>query len=496
VHAQELIAVGAAALLAGLLARWGRRLRLPTIPFFMLAGILLGPHVPWPGLIHESESWDLLAAIGIIMLLFHLGVEFPLQQVVEGGRKILVAGSAYIAANVLGGLAYGLLLGWGVREALVIAGIMGISSSAIVTKLLVEARRLANAETPILLGVIVVEDIFLALYLAVLQPLLGDPAGPLAIARDVAISFAFLLALFALARFGARAVGALIGTDDDELLTVGFFGLAILVAGTSELLGVADAIGALMIGLVLSQTRFRRRIEQRAMPVRDVFAALFFVAFGASVDLGGLGAVAFPALGAVLVTLVLNVVAGVVVARMYLFNQRSAANLGLTLLGRGEFALILATLAATAGLDPRVGSFAALYVLVLAVLSPVAASNTHLLARAIPDRVMRLDWTYVRSETISSGCTHLDQVAVLEPESREGCPQCLADGTDWVHLRSCLVCGAVGCCDDSPAQHATGHFHRTGHPLIQTIEPGEDWAYCLEDRVLLQSRDVRAARDR
>lgn len=492
-HATELVALGAAALVAGLLARWGRSLRLPTVPFFMAAGILLGPHVPWPGLIHESETWEMLAAVGIILLLFHLGVEFPLRQVVEGGRKILVAGSAYIAANVAGGLAYGFLLGWGVREALVVAGIMGISSSAIVTKLLVETRRLANAETPILLGVIVVEDIFLALYLAVLQPLLGSAEGPLAIARDVAVSFGFLLALFVLARFGARAVAALVGTDDDELLTVGFFGLAVLVAGTSELLGVADAIGALMIGLVLSQTRFRQRIEQRALPLRDVFAALFFVVFGASVDLSGLGAVALPVLGAVVLTVCLNVLAGLLVARMYTFNQRSAANLGLTLLGRGEFALILATLAATAGLDPRVGSFTALYVLVLAVLSPVAATNAHLLARVIPDRVMRLSWTYVRTETMSSGCTHLDQVAVLEPETREGCPRCLETGDSWVHLRSCLVCGQVGCCDDSPNRHATAHYRQAGHPLVRTIEPGEDWAYCYDDRVLLQAAEVRRA---
>lgn len=87
---------------------------------------------------------------------------------------------------------------------------------------------------------------------------------------------------------------------------------------------------------------------------------------------------------------------------------------------------------------------------------------------------------------MTSACTHLDQVAVLEPTSREGCPECLANGGTWVHLRSCLVCGQVGCCDSSPGQHATGHFRATGHPLMRSIEPGESWGYCFEDEAMLR----------
>ncbi|MFC7405464.1 cation:proton antiporter [Georgenia alba] len=489
-HAETLLTLGVAALAAGLLARLGRRIGLPTVPFFMGTGILLGPHMPWPPVVHETETWQLLSAVGIVLLLFHLGVEFPLQQVLSSGRRLLLAGATYIAANVSGGLLYGFLLGWGAAEAMVVAGIMGISSSAIVTKLLVELRRLANAETPVLLGVIVVEDIFLAVYLAVLQPVVGGAGGPLEIFVQIATSFGFLLVLLVLARFGARLVGALLNTEDDELLTVAFFGLAVLVAGASEMVGVSDAIGALMIGLVVSQTVVRERVEQQALPLRDLFAALFFLVFGASVQLGGLGTVALPVLGAVLLTVALNLLAGLLVARMYRLNQRAAANLGLTLLGRGEFALILATMAATAGLDERIGSFTALYVLVLAVLSPLLASASRRLARFIPDRVMSGSWAYVQHETMSSGCPHLGEVAQVEPAGRyeDGCPECLAVGDTWVHLRSCLVCGQVGCCNDSKNKHGTAHFEETGHPMLRTIEPTEDWWYCYLDEVLLQRR--------
>jgi hypothetical protein len=166
-----------------------------------------------------------------------------------------------------------------------------------------------------------------------------------------------------------------------------------------------------------------------------------------------------------------------------------AANLGLTLLGRGEFSLIPASLATAAGLDPRIGPFVALYVLVLAVVSPVLASNARRLADVLPDRLFTSDWTYVRGETMSTACGHLAGIEPAVPAA-EGCPTCLAAGDAWVELRSCLTCGEVGCCDDSPSRHATAHFEATGHPLIRTLQPGQHWVYCYLDEVLVHAPDV------
>jgi len=83
-----------------------------------------------------------------------------------------------------------------------------------------------------------------------------------------------------------------------------------------------------------------------------------------------------------------------------------------------------------------------------------------------------------------AGCAHLDQVLVTElPESVPGCEDCLAEGTEWLHLRICLRCGHVGCCDNSPARHATRHFESTGHPLIRSLERGEEWSWCFVDEL-------------
>jgi CPA2 family monovalent cation:H+ antiporter-2 len=184
------------------------------------------------------------------------------------------------------------------------------------------------------------------------------------------VAFAFLLGLAAVARWGAGLVGRLLATPDDELLTVCFVGVAVLLAGLAEELGVSEAIGAFMAGLVFAESAVAERVERVVLPLRDAFAAIFFFAFGLRIDPGDAGRVA----GAVGMTVLLNITAGVVAARMHDFARRPAAAIELTALGRGV--LILAALAAGAGLDEQVGPFVALYVLILAVAGPILAGRS------------------------------------------------------------------------------------------------------------------------
>ncbi len=383
---EQLIALGGAFLAAGLLARAGRRIGLPTIPFFIIAGIIFGPNTPGVVLVEDPETLALLASLGLVLLLFHLGLEFSLGEFTSGGAPLIKAGFIYLALNVGGGVAFGFALGWGTAEALVIAGAVGISSSAIVTKVLIELRRLANPETRMILGIVVVEDIFLALYLAVLAPFLNPDAGGLEAFLLFLRAFGFLLLLFAIARFGAKWVGKLLDTPDPELLVVLFLGLAVLVAGTSEELGVSDAIGAFMVGLIVAETAVKHRVEELVLPIRDAFAAVFFFWFGLSISPDGLAAVALPVAAAVVLSLILNPAAGIIVAKVNGLGRVAAVNIGTTVLSRGEFSIIIAALAASAGLDERITPFVALYVLILAIFSPLLASKSKRVAKILPKR--------------------------------------------------------------------------------------------------------------
>ncbi|WP_375769538.1 UBP-type zinc finger domain-containing protein [Archangium gephyra] len=93
----------------------------------------------------------------------------------------------------------------------------------------------------------------------------------------------------------------------------------------------------------------------------------------------------------------------------------------------------------------------------------------------------------------TSGCTHLESIRDVRPSTTAGCEDCLRTGSPWVHLRLCLECGHVGCCDSSPNRHATKHFHATSHPVIRSFEPGEDWGWCYEDEVMLEGDALRPA---
>ncbi|MFC8147285.1 cation:proton antiporter [Streptomyces paradoxus] len=382
-HADSLLAMGGAFLAAAFLARLGGRIGLPTIPLFMLAGILLGPHTPGLVIVQDAHDFEMVSALGLVLLLFYLGLEFHLDDLKDGGRRLLTAGGIYLVLNVGAGLGFGFALGWGVREALVLAGVLGISSSAIVTKVLIDLGRIGRPETRLILGVIVVEDIFLALYLAALQPVISGAQGVGDMVLQGSKAFGFLLLLAAAARYGTKLVGRLIAARDNELLVISFLGVAVLVAGVSEVLGVADAIGAFMVGLILAGTPSGPRIRDLVHPLRDAFAAIFFFAFGLSIDPGDIVSVVGPVAAAAALTLVMNVLAGLLVARVYGYGIEPAAEIATTLVARGEFALILAAMAAGAGLDARLAPFIAGYVLVLAVLGPIAAGRAHLLAHAL-----------------------------------------------------------------------------------------------------------------
>lgn len=376
--------MGGAFVAAAILARLGSRIGLPTIPLFILAGIMLGPHTPGYVLIEDAHDLEMLTALGLVLLLFYLGLEFNVDDLKAGGKKMVAAGTMYLVLNVGAGFAFGFALGWGTAEAFVLAGVLGISSTAIVTKILVDLGRIGNPESKPIMGIIVVDDIFLAMYLAALQPVISGAENSGEMLWQMAKAFGFLLVLALAARYGRRIVGRLFAINDDELLVISFLGAAVLVSGIAERFGVADAIAAFMVGFMLGNTGSGERIRKLVHPLRDAFAAIFFFGFGVSIDPGDLPSVIWPVLIAVLVTLTVNLASGLFTARLYSFGPRATANVATTLVARGEFALILATMAAAAGLDARLSPFIAGYVLILAVVAPLVAGRSHWVARLLP----------------------------------------------------------------------------------------------------------------
>lgn len=400
----DLLILGLLFIAAYVLGRLGKLIGLPAIPIYMLVGLAASPNSTWFPIAFTPANVEIVAVVGLILLLFSLGLEFDQDEFYGNLRRLLISGGTRIAINIVVGFLFGMWVGWGFREALIIAGMTAVSSSAIVTKLLIELRRLPNRETPSILGIVVLEDVFIAFYLAIVAVILGGETDVWAIVLELSIAFAFLVAMFAIARWGGRVVSRLVQTKDDELFTILFFGLAVAFGGIGELLGVSDAIGAFLIGLVLGATRFRTRIEQFALPLRDVFAAFFFLSFGLALDTSTFGEVVGPVAVAVALTLVVNTAGGQLIAWQNRLTRAEGFNVSAMLQNRGEFVLILATLATAAGLDPRLTPFAGLYVMSMAIIGPILAVNSERLgARMFPKkkRVVTPERDRMRAEGIA-----------------------------------------------------------------------------------------------
>ncbi len=366
-------------------ASWlASRLKFSSIPFLILAGMLVGPHAPELGafsfnLIYDSESIELLSRLGVLLLLFYLGLEFSARKLVESGKTLLKGGIFYVAFNFMRGLGFGWLFFDTWPEALVVAGVTGISSSAIITKLLVDFKRTANPETELVLGIMVIEDVFIAVYLSVLSGIMIS--GSLNIWQTLASTIVILVFIISIILFGQR-LGAMFekrfSFRSSEFFVIATFTMLMITGVLAERLHIAEAIGALLLGLVMAETTHNHRFIQIITPMRDLFGAVFFFSFGMAIDYRAFGEVITVVAIAVFITIFGNIINGMIASWLSGYKGRRAVNVAFTIIARGEFSIIVANFAAMSGMSGKLPAFAALYVLVLAFVSPALAKNTKL----------------------------------------------------------------------------------------------------------------------
>ncbi|MGH3426896.1 MAG: cation:proton antiporter [Mycobacteriales bacterium] len=365
-----LLELGAIILCLGLLGSAASKLSISPIPLYLLAGLAFGEGGVVP--LHASEQFiEVGAELGIVLLLLTLGLEYTASELVGSLRKTAPVAALDITLNATPGVIAALLLGWGGVAAVALGGITYATSSGITAKVLGDLGWLGNRETPVVLSLLVAEDLTMALYLPILTALLagvGIVGGSVTLLIAVAtVSLVLLVAL----RFG-RVVEAFVASPNDEVLLLKVFGLTLLVAGAAQQLQVSAAVGAFLVGIALSGP-VAHLARQLLLPLRDLFAAVFFVFFGLHIDPGELP----PVLGAAVVLAIVGVftklATGWVAA--YRAGVRTPGRLraGTAMVPRGEFNIVIAGLAVAAGVQPRLGTLAAAYVLALAVTGPVLA---------------------------------------------------------------------------------------------------------------------------
>ncbi len=372
-----LIELGAILFVLGAIGRVAKAVRVPVIPLYLLAGLFFGQG----GFVSLSASNDFLtvaAEIGVILLLVMLGLEYSATELVASVRTQAPLGLLDGVLNAAPGAVVALALGWGGIAALALAGVTWVSSSGVIAKMLGDSGRLGNREVPAILAIIVLEDLMMAMYLPLLTAVLAPGSAATVIVTVLAATGTVALIIVLVLRYGQH-LSSLFSAKDPESLLLGVLGLTLLVAGLADELKVSAAVGAFLVGIALSGTIADTAAELLA-PLRDVFAAAFFVTFGLSTDAGSLWPMLPVALILLVVTSATKITTGYVAARRDGVKRRGRWRAGVTLVPRGEFSVVIATLAVSAGVEPKLAPLTACYVLLTIGLA--AAIQT------LPDRLL------------------------------------------------------------------------------------------------------------
>ncbi len=358
------VAIIGLAMLARVASRWG----FSAIPLYLLAGLAFGNGGLAP--LNFSEGFIHIGAeIGVLLLLFMLGLEYTGEELKENLRVGLPAGAVDLALNFPPGFIAGLILGWQPLAAVLLGGVTYISSSGVIAKVLAELKRLQCAETPAILSVLVLEDLTMAVYLPLVVVLLagGDPAK-LVLSVAIAIVAVFLVLLVAV-KYG-RSLSRFAAHESDEIILLTTFGIVLLVAGAAQRLQVSSAIGAFLVGIAVSGP-LAEQSRRLLAPLRDLFAATFFFFFGLQVNPASLLPALMTAVALGVVTTITKVLTGCWAARRSGVDTRGRLRAGMALVARGEFSIVIAGLGT--GLQPQIGPLSAAYVLFLAILGPILA---------------------------------------------------------------------------------------------------------------------------
>ncbi|KNC18184.1 potassium transporter [Arthrobacter sp. RIT-PI-e] len=369
--ALTLIELGGILLFLGVLGRLAGRIGLSPIPLYLVGGLFFGQG--GLGELHGAVEFSEVAGeIGVVLLLLMLGLEYTAKELVTGLRQSWLAGGVDFALNFTPGVLVALLLGWGPVAALVMGGVTYISSSGIAAKVIGGLGRLGNRETPTILAILVFEDLAMAVYLPVLTAVLAGLsfAGGLG---TVGISLLVVTLVLVIALRWGTVVSAVVDSKDREVFLLTLIGAALLVAGLASALQVSAAVGAFLLGIAISGAT-AENATRVLEPLRDLFAAIFFVVFGLNTDPSSIPPVLGFAVLLAVVTAGTKIATGWWAARRQGIGRMGRARAGTALVARGEFSIVIAGLAVASGAVPdELAALATTYVLLMAVVGPVLA---------------------------------------------------------------------------------------------------------------------------
>ena len=382
-HDLPLLSTLAGSLAAALVFGWvTQRLGLSTLVGYMLAGILVGPYTP--GFVADANLAAQMAEIGVILLMFGVGMHFHPQELLRVWRIAVPGAIAQSAVATVAGWACARWFGWNNAAGFVFGMALSVASTVVLMRMLVDQERLSTRAGHVAVGWLIIEDLFTVIALVVLPVLAVDAAGPaqfgmpLLIALGKTAVFA-LLVWFVGSRVVSQVLERMVKTRSEELFTLTVFVVALGIAViAAQVFHVSVALGAFFAGLVVGQSRFGPQATGFMTPFRDVFSALFFVSVGMLFNPGFVLAHPLMVIAALAIVLIVKPLVALAIVVLIRDARGTAATVAVGLAQIGEFSFILATLGKSLGILPAEG----LDALVVAAIVSIAVNP--LLFRALP----------------------------------------------------------------------------------------------------------------
>ncbi|WP_420436402.1 cation:proton antiporter [Candidatus Poriferisocius sp.] len=381
------IELGAVVLVLAIVARLARRIGLPALPLYLLVGLALGDG----GLVELPASTEFIevgAEIGVILMLLMLGLEFSAHELIDNVRRSTLAGIVDLFLNFPPGFVAGLLMGFDPIVAVLLGGVTYISSSGIVAKLVADLDRIGNHETSVILSVLVIEDLAMVLYLPIVS---GVLFGGSVLSTTVTVTVALLVVVGVLgaAYFFGDRLSAIALSQSSEALLLTLLGGTLLFAGIAGRLNLSTAVGAFVVGVALSGD-IVSHARGLLLPLRNLFAAVFFVFFGLQVDIRLLSDVAVAAVVIAVITIATKFATGWIGAGRAAIGKPGRARAGAALIAHGEFSIVIAELGIARESD--LGALAAAYVIILTLVGAVLYQYSDSITLRAPSESYRAKW--------------------------------------------------------------------------------------------------------
>jgi CPA2 family monovalent cation:H+ antiporter-2 len=347
---RDIAMVFAAAFICGLLA-W--RLRQPVLIGYVLAGLILSPLTPGPQ-VHDVRVFETLAEIGVILLMFSVGIEFSIPELLKVKWVALLGAPLGISLSIGIGAGVGALLGWPPLQGIAVGCIISVASTMVMMRLLMDRGELSSEAGRVMITLTLVEDLAVVILTILLPSLNSSEAGFLSIVWRICRALLLLVPILVAGwKFVPRLLSRVERACNDEISLLLALTICLVVAAMTEFIGLSLALGAFLAGLLLGSSSFVHKLEKQTLPLRDAFVALFFVTVGMLVD-----PTTWLSSWYLVVLLVVLIIFGKflvwsAISRIFGYSWETSKRVGIGLTQIGEFSFILAQVSLNAGLISR-----------------------------------------------------------------------------------------------------------------------------------------------